>query len=50
MAISFGKGGVKGSSIGEQLNDKFWSKVAVREAKYQKVFSQLGNKEVQSKM
>ncbi len=49
MAIKFGKGGVNSSSIGEQLNDKFWSKVAVREAKYDVVFSQMGNKLVQPK-
>ena len=49
MAIKFGTGGASGSSIGEQLNDKFWSKVAVKEAKLQTIFSQMGSKETQPK-
>jgi len=35
------------SSIGRQINDKFWSRTAVIEAKKTKVFSQLGNKATQ---
>ena len=36
-------------AIGTQLNDKFWSKVAVKESKTQKMFSQMGNKLTQPK-
>ena len=32
------------STIGQQINDKHWSRVAVIEAKKTKVFSQLGDK------
>jgi len=32
------------STIGQQINDKFWSKAAVIEAKKVKTFSQLGDK------
>lgn len=49
MAQDFGTGGATGSAIGEQLNDFFWSKVAVKEAKTQKMFSQMGNKLTQPK-
>jgi len=33
--------------LGVQFNDKFWSKVAVKEARKNIVFSHLGNKEMQ---
>jgi N4-gp56 family major capsid protein len=49
MAQIQGTGGASGSTIGKQFNDKFWSKVAVTEAKKQKVFSQLGDKLTQPK-
>jgi len=49
MAQVFGTGGAAGSSMGEQLNDFFWSKVAVKEAKTQKMFSQMGNRLTQPK-
>jgi hypothetical protein len=35
------------STIGRQINDKFWSRAAVTEAKKVKTFSQLGDKETQ---
>jgi len=35
--------------IGVQFNDKFWSKVAVKEARKNIIFSHLGNKELQPK-
>ena len=35
------------SSIGQQINDKFWSRTAVIEAKKTKVFSQIGDKVTQ---
>ena len=35
--------------LGVQFNDKFWSQVAVKEARKNIVFSQLGNKETQPK-
>jgi len=48
--MKYNKGnGTPQTSIGEQLNDFFWSKVAVKEAKTQKIFSQMGNKLVQPK-
>jgi len=51
MSQKFNKGGYAPSSdnstIGRQINDKFWSRAAVTEAKRQKVFSQLGMKETQ---
>jgi len=43
MAIGFN------NPTGVQFNDKFWSKVAVREAKKNIVFSQIGDKSVQPK-
>jgi len=53
MAQKFNKGGfdpsVDNSTIGVQINDKFWSRVAVKEAKRKHVFSQLGQKENQPK-
>ena len=46
MAMKFNSGGytTATSTIGKQINDKFWSRTAVIEAKRNKVFSQLGDK------
>ena len=48
MAMKFNEGGYEvspnNSTIGRQINDKFWSRAAVIEAKRKKVFSQLGDK------
>ena len=41
MAIGFS------NPTGVQFNDKFWSQVAIREAKKNIVFSQIGDKMVQ---
>ena len=53
MSQKFNKGGYPSapdnSSIGRQINDKFWSRVAVTEAKKIKTFSQLGDKLTQPK-
>ena len=53
MSQKFNKGGYPqaptNSSIGRQINDKFWSKAAVMEAKKKKTFSQLGDKLTQPK-
>jgi len=51
MSMKFNQGGFNPatSSIGAQINDKFWSKVAVMEARKKRVFSQLGEKLVQPK-
>ena len=51
MSIKFNTGGFNPatSSIGAQFNDKFWSKVAIKEARKKRVFSQLGDKLVQPK-
>ena len=51
MSMKFNKGGYNPatSSLGAQINDKFWSKVAVKEARKKRVFSQLGDKLVQPK-
>ena len=53
MAQKFNKGGypagADNSSIGRQINDKFWSRAAVTEAKKIKTFSQLGDKLTQPK-
>ena len=51
MSIKFNTGGFNPatSSIGAQINDKFWSKVAIKEARKKRVFSQLGDKLVQPK-
>ena len=51
MSMKFNKGGFNPatSSIGAQINDKFWSKVAIKEARKIRVFSQLGDKLVQPK-
>ena len=51
MSMKFNNGGYNPgtSSIGAQINDKFWSKVAVKEARKMRVFSQLGDKLVQPK-
>ena len=46
--MKFNKGGYPtspdNSTIGGQINDKFWSRAAVIEAKKIKTFSQLGDK------
>ena len=46
--MKFNKGGYApspdNSTIGPQINDKFWSRVSVIEAAKKKIFSQLGNK------
>ena len=44
MSMKFNKGGYDPatSSIGAQINDKFWSKVAIKEARKKRVFSQFG--------
>ena len=46
--MKFNEGGYQvgpgNSTIGQQINDKFWSRTAVIEAKKTKVFSQLGDK------
>lgn len=49
--MKFNEGGFNPStsSIGPQINDKFWSKVAIKEAKKMRVFSQLGDKLTQPK-
>ena len=48
MGMKFNSGGyasaATNSTIGRQINDKFWSRTAVIEAKKNKVFSQLGDK------
>jgi N4-gp56 family major capsid protein len=48
MPMKFNKGGREvspdNSTIGVQLNDQFWSRVAVKEAKKEIVFSQMGGK------
>ena len=51
MSMKFNKGGYNPatSSMGAQINDKFWSKVAIKEARKNRVFSQLGDKLVQPK-
>ena len=51
MSMKFNQGGFNPatSSIGAQINDKFWSKVAIKEARKMRVFSQLGDKLVQPK-
>ena len=51
MSMKFNQGGFNPatSSYGAQINDKFWSKVAVMEARKKRVFSQLGEKLVQPK-
>ena len=51
MSMKFNNGGYNPatSSLGAQINDKFWSKVAVKEARKKRVFSQLGDKLVQPK-
>ena len=51
MSMKFNNGGYNPatSSMGAQINDKFWSKVAVKEARKKRVFSQLGDKLVQPK-
>ena len=51
MSMKFNSGGFNPatSSYGAQINDKFWSKVAVMEARKKRVFSQLGEKLVQPK-
>ena len=51
MSMKFNQGGFNPatSSIGAQINDKFWSKVAVTEARKKRVFSQLGEKLIQPK-
>ena len=51
MSMKFNQGGFNPatSSYGAQINDKFWSKVAVMEARKKRVFSQLGDKLIQPK-
>lgn len=51
MSMKFNQGGFNPatSNIGAQINDKFWSKTAVTEARKKRVFSQLGDKLVQPK-
>ena len=53
MAMKFNKGGYPvspdNSTIGRQINDKFWSRAAVIEAKKIKTFSQLGDRLTQPK-
>jgi len=53
MSQSFNSGGftssATNSSLGRQINDKYWSRTAVIEAKKNKVFSQLGDKLTQPK-
>lgn len=51
MSMKFNQGGYNPatSDIGVQFNDKFWSKVAVKEAKRKRFFSQLGDKITQPK-
>lgn len=54
MSMKFNKGGRDAgapgaSSIGVQFNDQFWSKVAIKEARRKRVFSQLGDKLTQPK-
>ena len=51
MSMKFNNGGYNPatSSIGAQINDKFWSKVAIKESRKNRVFSQLGDKLVQPK-
>ena len=54
MSMKFKNGGrdgsaVDASSLGAQFNDKFWSKVAVKEARKNIVFSQMGSKLLQPK-
>ena len=53
MAQKFNKGGYEpsadNSTMGRQINDKFWSRAAVIEAKKVKTFSQLGDKLTQPK-
>ena len=50
---SFNNGGfvpaADNSSIGVQINDKFWAKVAVKAARRKRVFTQLGDKLTQPK-
>jgi N4-gp56 family major capsid protein len=47
--MNFGQGGQTGSSVGPQINDKYYDRVAVTEAKKKKIFSQLGTKITQPK-
>ncbi len=51
--MKFNKGGYQvspdNSTIGVQINDKYWSRAAVIEAKRKKVFSQMGDKLTQPK-
>ena len=48
MSHKFNEGGYTvsptNSTIGQQINDKYWSRAAVIEAKKPKTFSQLGDK------
>ena len=37
------------SDLGAQINDKFWSKVSIKEARKKRFFSQLGDKLTQPK-
>lgn len=53
MSMKHNKGGrqpgANNSSIGVQLNDEFWSKVSIKEARRKRVFTQLGDKLTQPK-
>ena len=51
MSMKFNQGGFNPatSSYGAQINDKFWSKVAIIESRKKRVFSQVGEKLVQPK-
>ncbi len=53
MAMKFNKGGrdvsPDNSTIGVQINDRFWSRAAIKEAAKKKTFSQLGDKLTQPK-
>ncbi len=48
MSQKFNEGGypvaATNSTIGQQINDKHWSRAAVIESKKSKVFSQMGDK------
>jgi len=46
--MKFNQGGTT-SSVGPQINDKYWDRVAVTEARKKKVFSQMGKKLTQKK-
>ena len=51
MSMKFNQGGYDPatSDLGAQINDKFWSKVSIKEARKKRFFSQLGDKLTQPK-